>query len=585
MVPTSQPDDKFFLIVGSASVHGNAFRVSIQTEAVDETAIITASTISAKKAKQEVTEITENKSNSSLFPLFSPVPVFRPRHEQVSESEYPPADEPLRTRNFYLFVKERDFCDPQSYVTVTGELQGVGRHCQVYVDRDYGNRSELQPTVDDVIQTFDKEVYPRACRSLGRAADVDRDGRFTILLTPWLGKLSDGKVSLGGFVRGSDFFRDLAPPFGNRCDMMYLNTDLRPGPTLRTILAHEYTHAIIFSEHMFGSYQPQAPRQDEEGWLNEGLAHVVEDLHGYSWSNLDYRISAFLSAPARYQLVVSDYFGAGLFRSHGHRGAAYLFLRWCCDRYGDSLLKELVQTNLTGTANLEAATHASFSELFREWTISLALSGTSIGFEPEIRNSKSEHTVDIRRPLGGRLLCGPRFEELALSGGKQEVHLLGTSAAFFLLHSPAKVGSRLTIATEPDSNLQVTLIRLPEQTGRLSVRVESQDVRPVSPGCQTVRLVVTAHDQDLALEHAAWERLVPTANRPEDTSYLPAAVDRSGDGTMLQSWFGDLHLKAGETRISGAISLPHAGTPDESWVFKVSGTDSAGHHLSAWAIR
>src|SRR6516225_5056092 len=58
MVPTSQPDDKFFLIVGSASVHGNAFRVSIQTEAVDETAIITASTISAKKAKQEVTEIT-----------------------------------------------------------------------------------------------------------------------------------------------------------------------------------------------------------------------------------------------------------------------------------------------------------------------------------------------------------------------------------------------------------------------------------------------------------------------------------------------------------------------------------------------
>src|SRR4029077_792208 len=164
------------------------------------------------------------------------------------------------------------------------------------------------------------------------------------------------------------------------------------------------------------------------------------------------RISAFLSAPERYQLVISDYFRAGLFRSHGHRGAAYLFLRWCCDRYGNDLLKQLVQTNLTGTANLEAATHERFADLFRQWTIALALSGTNLGFESDTRDSKSEirttdHTeftdsrklgshpcnpcnpwlefsdfgrklrgVDIRQPLAGRLLCGPRFEEMALGG-------------------------------------------------------------------------------------------------------------------------------------------------------------------------
>jgi hypothetical protein len=361
---------------------------------------------------------------------------------------------------------------------------------------------------------------------------------------------------------------------------------------------------------MFGSYQPQAPRQDEEGWLNEGLAHVVEDLHGYSWSNLDYRISAFLSAPERYQLVVPDYFHAGLFRSHGHRGAAYLFLRWCCDLYGDNLLKQLVQTNLAGTANLEAATHQRFADLFRQWTTALALGGTN--FKSEIRNipnrSDSEdreasltnasgwhisdfgrevpgelHGIDIRQPLAGRLLCGPRFEEVVLDGGKQEIRLLGTSATFLLLHSPTKPGSRLIITTEPDSNLQVTLVRLPEQTGRLGLRVESQDALPARSGSQTVRLAVTAHDQDLVLEHAAWERLVPTANRPEDTSYRP--TDVSGNRTMLQTWFGDLHLKAGETRTSGIISLPRGGGPDESWVFKISATDTAGHHLSVWAVK
>src|SRR5205823_241434 len=387
ILPTPKPDDKFFLILGSASLGAGPYRVTIQTDGIEETSVPAANSASKTSDVSETSEVLEGKIGSHGKPEDF-------RKEGSSESDYPPADEPPRTRNFFLFVKERDFYSPDSYVTVSGELQEVGRHCQVYVDRDYGDRSRIQPTTDDIIRTFDQEVYPRACRTLGRAADVDRDGRFTIFLTPWLGKLGDGKLSLGGFVRGSDFFRDLAPPFGNRCDMMYLNTDLQPGPTLRTILAHEYTHAVIFSEHMFGSYQPQAPRQDEEGWLNEGLAHVVEDLHGYSWSNLDYRISAFLSAPERYQLVVPDYFRAGLFRSHGHRGAAYLFLRWCCDRYGDDLLRQLVQTNLTGTANLEAATHERFADLFRQWTIAMRLGGTN--FKSEIRNIPTRSVSEDR---------------------------------------------------------------------------------------------------------------------------------------------------------------------------------------------
>src|SRR5262249_48848818 len=145
-----------------------------------------------------------------------------------------------------------DFHNPSGYVAISAVLQGVGRHCQVYVDQDHADRAGLQPAVDDIVRTFDAEVYPRACRWFGQALDVDRDGRFTVLLTGWLGRLQGGKVSLGGFVRGSDFLRDLPAPFGNRCDMMYLNTNLQPGPHLRTVLAHEYAHAVIFSEHVFG---------------------------------------------------------------------------------------------------------------------------------------------------------------------------------------------------------------------------------------------------------------------------------------------------------------------------------------------
>src|SRR5262249_45617224 len=147
----------------------------------------------------------------------------------------------------------------------------------------------------------------------------------------------------------------------------------------RTLLAHEYTHAIVFSEHLEGEYLPQTQRRDEESWLNEGLAHLAEDLHDNGWSNLDYRISAFLSAPERYGLVVPDYYAAGHWRSHGHRGAAYLFLRWCSDRYGGDLARWLIQSNLTGVANLEAATGQPFAELFRQWSAALILSGAGIG--------------------------------------------------------------------------------------------------------------------------------------------------------------------------------------------------------------
>ena len=244
----------------------------------------------------------------------------RARQQRPPREQFPPLPAPPPLKVFHLFTGDQDFHDTAAYTAVVGVLRAVGRHCQVYVDRAHTDLRGLQPTIDDAVRTFDEQVYPVAQRRLGQALDVDRDGRFTILFTSWLDRLQRGTVSLGGFVRGSDFYRDMAAPFGNRCDAMYLNTNLKPGPHLRTVLAHEYTHAVVFSEHVFGDYLPVASRQDEESWLNEALAHVVEELHGHSWTNLDYRVSAFLSRPERYRLVVEDYYAADLFRSHGNRG-------------------------------------------------------------------------------------------------------------------------------------------------------------------------------------------------------------------------------------------------------------------------
>jgi hypothetical protein len=500
----------------------------------------------------------------------------RARQQRPAFPDYPPAADPPPQRTFYLFTREHDFQDPAGYTAVRAELRATGRHCLVYVDGE--QHDVVRPAVlDDIVHTFDAEVWPRTRQELGGALDVDRDGRFAVLLTGWLGRLCDGKVALGGFVRGSDFDRDLPAPFGNRCDLLYLNSDLEAGPHLRTLLAHEYTHAVVFSAHLHGGYLPEVPPHDEEGWLNEGLAHLAEDAHGYGWSNLDYRVSAFLGAPQRYQLVVPDYYAAGLWRTPGNRGAAYLFLRWCARRYGPGLARELTQSSLSGVANLEAATRERFADLFRQWTVALlpascvsvgqaaCLSGVAPGQAGSLSYEKSGSCG----VLGSRLLAGPHVRELPLVAGEQEVQLAGTSAAYFLLCSPAGTHARLTVTAPAGADLQVSLIRLPESSGRLTLRLQPAESRGA------VRAVVTALDNGVTLEEAAWERLATGPGAAEDTSFRPS----EGTGSSVRGWFGPPSLRAGESRTSPPLVLPDAPV-----VLKVLGTDQDGHRRSAWAV-
>ena len=257
--------------------------------------------------------------------------------------------------------------------------------------------------------------------------DIDRDGRFTILLTGKLSALQNGKVQIDGFVRGSDFFRDLPAPFSNHCDMLYLNANLKPGPHLRTVMAHEYTHAVAFCEHALTAYRDGPTNQDEESWLNEGVAHLVENPAVNGWSNLDRRISAYLASPERFPLVVADYFSSGLWRNPGTRGATFLFLRSCQSHSDNDLTRRLIQSPLRGIANLETATQKPFTEVFRQAAVDLLLP-SNFGYLDK------EHK--------GPFLCGPRYLDVALDQGHAEQNLAGTAIAFFALHTPAGFHSR-----------------------------------------------------------------------------------------------------------------------------------------------
>jgi hypothetical protein len=536
VLPTGNPSDKFLLIVGSLSRGPVSHRVAVRTEATSDAVSLPLADDDPGPAWRRYTNDLADRLDKA-------------RRNHRPAEDYPVAADPPRRREFSLFSESGSFSP------VKADLRGFGRHCLVYVDADCPNQQALQPAVDEVIRVFDDAVFPAARAEQGRCLDVDRDGRFAVLFTGRLARMTGGKGTLSGFVLGSDFDRDVRPPFGNRCDMLYLNTDLRPGPYLRTLIAHEYTHAVVFSEHVFGDYLPGIRRSEEESWLNEGLAHLAEERHGFGWGNLDYRVSAFLAAPQRYPLVVPDYYGAGVWRDPGCRGATYLFLHSCaCEDAG--LSSKLVRSNLCGVANLEAATREPFGALFRRWTVAVA-------------QGKIPGGHDLYRTLGGQLLCGVRREALPLAGGQWQSDVAGTAAAYFLLHSPEAGRSRVTVEADAGADLQVTLVPLPADSARLSLRVERT-------GPAACRLTVTAHDADVTLEEVALEQ-AGSEGQPAETSYRPDAVP----GETVRAWIGESLLAAGATRVGKVIERPSAS--GKTWLFKLKGHDAAGRPVAAFA--
>jgi hypothetical protein len=372
-------------------------------------------------------------------------------------------------RTFWLHVGPGSSDNPVTYRPIVARLAAIGPHVAVYVDCDDAVEAEDARTM---VNRFEQAVLPAVAAHLGMPADVDGDGHLAILLTSWLGRLDGGGVSLGGMVWSDDFRHGALPPFSNGADVLYLNAGIRTGPHLETLLAHELAHAITASGRLGGN-PAQPPREEEESWLNEAISHVAENLHSDNWSNLDYRIDAFLAATQSTPLVVASYQEHGLWRCPAARGCTYLFLRWSVDRYGPGLLSHLIYSPKCGVKNLEAATGASFDELLRRWAIDMFLrpnqhghSGLPVADASEVPRPE---ILDAAQYPGS---IRPRHESwnVVQPETSPELQLAGTSFQYVVLSASQPGVRRIHAATETGARLQLTLIRLDDRDGAVRQR-------------------------------------------------------------------------------------------------------------------
>jgi hypothetical protein len=513
-----------------------------------------------------------------------------------------PLHEPIAggQRTFSLHVTDGSLDDPAQYVTIHARAIGEGRQVRVYLD-DQQSPSDLAPgLVRDVVDLFDGDIIPRFRGVLGTYRDVDHDGRFAVLLSPWLSRLQGGRTSVGGFVRGSDFQSCLGLPFSNRCDMMYVNSQTLPGPHLRTLLIHEYTHAVCFSRRPADAGgRPQFP--EEEDWLNEAIAHCAESLFQGGWSNLDYRIARFLNDPAAFPLVVGDYYRAGLWRCHGCRGATYLFLRYCLERFSPETLTRIIGNAAHGTHNIELATGCSFDRLFRGWTLSLidaALRGT-VPDAPEapagdMGESAALAPLDLYGSLGEWGLAGPQRQIWNVDAGPQHVELRGTSARYVELFAAGHPGPRrLSLQASRGSQLQVSVVRLADDSPRIEVEAawsessagqravskQAAAVQPAGDRLHTLIRVVGGKDltiRQIAAEQNSAETHTSICFANAELAALECAP-RTKTGKAAQSQLGETYR---------AFDLPTGrfSAGDLPIIVKVVAADRQGRRTSAWSI-
>ncbi|MEZ6131325.1 MAG: hypothetical protein R3C59_21840 [Planctomycetaceae bacterium] len=290
----------------------------------------------------------------------------------------------------------------------------------------------------DIIQRAEQRLLPFVEHRLCRIADLDGDGRLSLVLAELSVEGPDDQriePPVTGCVRPDDFRvggTDLNHD-GSGCDIVYLTCRLPEGEERDAVLAHEFAHAATFC---LLNERPD-PLSELPGWLNEAIAHVIEHQVSPHSVNLKNRLQRFIQEPSGFPLVIPDGLPHLTVRRGPARAAACLFLNATLPRHSDDCLRRLVQSSEAGVGRLEYVTGRDFRELFRDWGLFMM---ASTGRFPEY--------------------CIDSDQDVLL-------RLAGTSCTWTTTATQKGV---LHIQAPPDARLQITIVNQTSSTTGRQVR-------------------------------------------------------------------------------------------------------------------
>lgn len=226
--------------------------------------------------------------------------------------------------------------------------------------------------VKSMVDTFQNKIYPTDRSFFGSewTPGVDDDPHLYILYVGGLGS------SVAGYYSSVDEYSHLANPTSNEKEMFYVNADNQtPGePYLLTVLAHEFQHMIHWAHD-----------RNEEPWMNEGSSVLAEFLNHYDIGGFD---AAYVANP---DLQLTSWSNSTEPDSSAHYGAAFLFMAYFLDRFGNEATQALVADPDNGMRAVDstlAAQHITDKttgkqltsvDVFADWTIANYLGDPRVG--------------------------------------------------------------------------------------------------------------------------------------------------------------------------------------------------------------
>ncbi|MEP6833495.1 MAG: hypothetical protein ABJB74_08880 [Gemmatimonas sp.] len=377
-----------------------------------------------------------------------------------------------------------------------GRVMAVGRKAMVVADTLNPAGGFTQTDYASIAATFDDVVDDVDTKTFGDPTDIDGNGHVILYFTSAVNSLTPKGASyyIGGFFYGRDLLPTTASAIGscatsNVAEMFYLlvpdpngsingNTFSKTFVTSATIstVAHEYEHLINASRRL---YVNTAAIDFEETWLDEGLAHMAEELLFYKRSGLSplSNISAtLLRSNETYRAVFNDD-GIGNFGrlqsfllnpstnspyagndSLGTRGATWSFLRYAIDQQSasqETVLRQLVNSTTTGLSNLRNVFGSELTPLFRDWATAFALDDVSGAATRYSFRSWNIASVSSALTEAGTY---PLATQSLVSGTTKSVDLNGGGAAY--LRFGVASGGAGTLSWSTPATVLTTVVRL-----------------------------------------------------------------------------------------------------------------------------
>lgn len=352
--------------IGSSTVSTTStpvvIRPSATSTAVDTPTSQKTATNTAIPEKTDTLTTLEN----TIVPINDPVDIARRfLHKTSVKVTLEPPAEPFQVGD------QQDFwvmnTDTNENFQVSATLQYITDHVYFWIEDDVNFDSK---DLEKITETFENKIYPTDREFFGSewTPGVDSDPHLYILYAKNLG----GTVA--GYFSSNDEYTPDAFEYSNSHEMFLLSAD-------HTKLYEEYTYGVLAHEfqHMIHWYRDR----NETTWMNEGFSELAMLLNNYTVGSApDY----FADDP---DLQLTDW-PTDPSKTYPHYGAAFLFMSYFLDRFGETATKAVVAHPANGMTSIdkvldeldikdpESNQTLTADQVFSDWTITNYLQDDSI---------------------------------------------------------------------------------------------------------------------------------------------------------------------------------------------------------------